>query len=314
MQKATQKITEQNFNRLFIEVIDETFSSLGESAKTAIYFHLERKFKIKKDEIPNTVANFAQAMDILFGISSKPLELMFMQRLNEKVKAEYGSVKPDDFTFEKYVDMVKQKVVSTDKAEGTATSFGDVGWKNRQEREDDFIALLNLIADPVVVVDPRGNFLFINTANEKETGISREEWIGKSFMSSPNFPLASKKLLMENLKKRNTGFSIVPYEVDLVGVNGEIKQFEINAKNIDYAGQPAILVISRDVTLRKKTETQLRDYADKLEWLVSKKAGEIIESEAKLRGIFESSPDAVLVLDQKDAIVECNQAALKTFN
>ena len=121
MQKATLKITEQDFNRLFIDAIDETFSSLGESAKTAIYYHLEQKFNIKKDEIPRSVENFAQAMDKLFGIGSKPLELMFMQRLNEKVKAEYGPIKPDDFTFEKYVDLVKQKVVSNDKIEETAT-------------------------------------------------------------------------------------------------------------------------------------------------------------------------------------------------
>ena len=123
MQKATRKITEQDFNRLFIDVIDETFSSLGESAKTAIYYHLEQKFNIKKDEIPRSVENFAQAMDMLFGIGSKPLELMFMQRLNEKVKAECGPIKPDDFTFEKYVDLVKQKVVSNDKIEETATAW-----------------------------------------------------------------------------------------------------------------------------------------------------------------------------------------------
>jgi PAS domain S-box-containing protein len=204
-------------------------------------------------------------------------------------------------------------VVSKDKTEETAALLGDAERNNRQEKEENFIALLNLIVDPVAVVDPKGNFLFINSAHEKEIGSSREEWIGKSFLSLPNFPTASKKLLMENLKKRSAGFSIVPYEVDFVRVNGEIKQFEINAKSIDYAGQPAVLVISRDVTLRKKYETQLKEYAEKLEWLVDKKAVEIKESEEKLRGIFDSSPDGIIVTDPKATIVECNPAAVKMF-
>jgi hypothetical protein len=141
MQKATQKITEQDFNRLFIDVIDETFSSLGESAKTAIYYHLEQKFRIKKDEMPVHVDNFAQALDRLFGIGSKPLELMFMQRLNEKVKHECVPIKSGDFTFEKYVDMVKQIVVSKDKTEETATPLGYAERNNRQEKEENFIRL-----------------------------------------------------------------------------------------------------------------------------------------------------------------------------
>jgi PAS domain S-box-containing protein len=173
-------------------------------------------------------------------------------------------------------------------------------------------AFLNLIGDPVTVVDLKGKFLFINTAYEKEIG-RREEWIGKSLLSSPNFPTASKKLLMENLKKRSTGISILPYEVDLVRVNGEIKQFEINAKSIDYAGQPAVLVISRDVTQRKKYETQLKEYSEKLEWLVDKKAVEIKESEEKLRGIFDSSPDGIIFTDPQATIVECNPAAVNMF-
>jgi hypothetical protein len=69
--------------------------------------------------------------------------------------------------------------------------------------------------------------------------------------------------------------NVAPYEVDIANSNGELRQFEINAKKVDYRGQPADLVICRDVTQRKKYEKQLKEYAEKLEWLVEKKQAKL---------------------------------------
>ena len=55
------------FEKLLIEAIDESFSSLGESPKQAILFHLENTFKIKKQEIPNKIDSFDHAIKKLFG-------------------------------------------------------------------------------------------------------------------------------------------------------------------------------------------------------------------------------------------------------
>jgi len=40
------------FENLLTEAVDEGLASLGESAKQAIYFHLENKFKIAKKRHP----------------------------------------------------------------------------------------------------------------------------------------------------------------------------------------------------------------------------------------------------------------------
>jgi hypothetical protein len=55
-------MTEQEFNELFIEAVDETLCALGEGAKTAIYFHIEKKFKIKKEDIPKKIESFTTAL------------------------------------------------------------------------------------------------------------------------------------------------------------------------------------------------------------------------------------------------------------
>ena len=43
MQQTTQTMTEKEFNQLFLAVIDETLSVLGETAKAAVYYHIEEK-------------------------------------------------------------------------------------------------------------------------------------------------------------------------------------------------------------------------------------------------------------------------------
>ena len=37
------------FNLIMLEAVDEALSFLGESAKRAIYYHLEEKFKIRRE-------------------------------------------------------------------------------------------------------------------------------------------------------------------------------------------------------------------------------------------------------------------------
>jgi PAS domain S-box-containing protein len=148
----------------------------------------------------------------------------------------------------------------------------------------------------------------MNTAFEKAVDATNVDWKGKPFLQLPNLPKSSKKILIENLQKRSQGFHVEPYEVDVVTLDGEVRQYEINAKVIDFAGKPAVLVVCRDVTQRKKYELQLKGHAENLEVLVEKKTSEIKENEEKLRGIFDSSPDGIIVVKPDGIISECNQA------
>ena len=50
-----------------------------------------------------------------------------------------------------------------------------------------------------------------------------------------------------------------------------------------------------------------------MEELVKEKIEALRESEEKNRGILESSPDPIAVSDLNGKIIDCNQAALKTF-
>ncbi|MCX8177275.1 MAG: PAS domain S-box protein [Candidatus Bathyarchaeota archaeon] len=180
------------------------------------------------------------------------------------------------------------------------------------EEDSKFTTLLNLISDPTVIVDEKGCLLVVNKAFEKYTGLKSEKVIGTPFLNIGILHPKSKELMLKNLKKRRMGLPVEPYEISFTcPKTGKTGYCEVKAKKISHQGHFAELVIFRDVTQRKKNEAQLKKYAKKLEWLVSKNAAEIMESESKLRCIFESSPGAIFVLDKKGNIVECNQEALK---
>jgi PAS domain S-box-containing protein len=132
--------------------------------------------------------------------------------------------------------------------------------------------------------------------------------IGKVFLDVDIVTAESKAIMLENLKKRMKGLPIQPYEITFTAKNGEIRYTEVKAKKISYAGQPADLVIFRDITRRKRHLAKLKEYSEKMEALVNEKAREIRENAEKLRIIFDSSPDAITVLDLNGKIIDCNQA------
>ncbi len=114
MQTKRKKITVLEFNGLFQDILEETLSYLGESAKQAIYYHLEHKFGIRRVEIPDRVEDFSAAMDKLFGLSNKSIEAVLVQKLYGKVGCEFRPASIGDFTFPKYVNMVRKEVVAPD--------------------------------------------------------------------------------------------------------------------------------------------------------------------------------------------------------
>ena len=97
----------RDFERLLLEAVDEQLTSLGESSKQALYFHLERGFNIKKDEIPRKTEAFADAMEKIFGQGADFLEILIMKKLHSKIGLEVKMNTPN-LTFIEYVEAAKR--------------------------------------------------------------------------------------------------------------------------------------------------------------------------------------------------------------
>ncbi len=97
---------QDNLRKILLEAVEEGLSSLGDSPKEAIFFHLEDSFKIRKDNIPTNLTEFAKALEKIFGPGASYLEKLIVKCLYEKLELEFEEVESWDFL--EYVNNVKK--------------------------------------------------------------------------------------------------------------------------------------------------------------------------------------------------------------
>ena len=127
-------------------------------------------------------------------------------------------------------------------------------------------AILNAIPDILFSFDRDGNFTDYKVKNEKDLFFLPKGFLTKNIREV--FPEEFARILLENIKKAFAGGDAQLFEYEFQ--YGERKiDFEIR---IVASGENEALVILRDITLRKSTESALK------------------ESEAKFRDFAESAP------------------------
>jgi hypothetical protein len=99
------------FYDILLEAIDNSFLSLGEPVKTSIYSFLENSMGIRKSEIPFRISDFQNALEKIFGIGTRKLEILFIKNLHQKTKIKYRKDLPSwmvpDLTFQEYIRLVR---------------------------------------------------------------------------------------------------------------------------------------------------------------------------------------------------------------
>jgi len=79
----------KEFDELVLEAVDEGLSILGdESVKRAFYYHLEKRAKIKRNEIPRKLMGFHEALTNLFFDGSVILEKRISRHLFGRIGME----------------------------------------------------------------------------------------------------------------------------------------------------------------------------------------------------------------------------------
>jgi hypothetical protein len=130
-----KKYSSKKFEEVLQDSIDEAFSSLGEAVKASIYFHLEHKFMIARQDIPWRIKDFSDALERIFGLGAKHLELLIMKNLYEKVNCLYRWEGPKwlvpDLTFKEYVELIRVGYVVEEKI-GTVEVIVDAGEQQEQ--------------------------------------------------------------------------------------------------------------------------------------------------------------------------------------
>lgn len=101
-------MSRSRFDKLLLEAVDEGLSSLGESSKQAIYFHLAKSFNVKRNAIPLEIEAFAEAIEKIFGLGANFLEVLIMKRLHEKIGVVFDWNESKRFVFAECVMLAKR--------------------------------------------------------------------------------------------------------------------------------------------------------------------------------------------------------------
>lgn len=86
--KGNWKMIDTSLNKSVIEAVDSGLLALGENSRKAIYFHLEKTFNIKKEEIASRFEEFKEALEDIFGPGAELIESSIMRELQTALDRE----------------------------------------------------------------------------------------------------------------------------------------------------------------------------------------------------------------------------------
>jgi PAS domain S-box-containing protein len=131
-----------------------------------------------------------------------------------------------------------------------------------QESEEKYRTLIEMSPDAIVIHD-RGKILYANPATAQLFQASQpDDLIGKDAFTAihPDSQTTSRAIS----EKDREGISSPPTEIQVIRNDGTLVTVEGRGRRIQYRGKPAVEVILRDTTERKRSEQQLREYAENL--------------------------------------------------
>lgn len=136
------------------------------------------------------------------------------------------------------------------------------------------------------------NFVEVNNIACEAYGYSREEFLNLNAADITSAEEMEIHCKIETRKKLAETGSMV-FETRHIRKNGTVFPVEISSNIVDVNNEKLILAVVRDISDRKEAERAL------------------VESESKHRQMFESSPEAMILVDKMGFISDCNSAFCK---
>jgi len=183
----------------------------------------------------------------------------------------------------------------------------------------------------MIFINKKDRIVYVNPRCEEIMGYTQEELLAPDFDFRSLIVPEYLDSIAENLARHWRRENVPPEEYALITKAGKRIEYILTTKLIPYENESALLGIVTDITHRKKAEKELKKNFDSLEQKVTRRTRDLSssnlklmyeieerkrieaalrKSEEKLRGILESSPDAITMTDANAIIVECNQATL----
>ncbi|VVB87932.1 Methyl sulfide methyltransferase-associated sensor [uncultured archaeon] len=162
-----------------------------------------------------------------------------------------------------------------------------------------------------IVIHSEGKIVYVNLAAAKILGTgSQAELCGIPLLDiiHPDY----HEIVKGRIRTQEAGKVAPLMEEKFVRFDGSPVDVETVSIPFTFNGKLAFYGLFHDITERKQMEKELKKYRENLEELVKARTNELRDSEAKYRTLYDSSSDAIVMLDEK-GFFDCNYATLRMF-
>ncbi|WP_027368970.1 PAS domain S-box protein [Desulfocurvibacter africanus] len=158
-----------------------------------------------------------------------------------------------------------------------------------RESEEKFRKIFSSCPDPISISTLEdGRYIEVNDAFTRTSGFSRDEVIGKSSLDLGVWRAPEdRQQVIDKLKDKGSLRNFVSKRRTKAG---KARTVLLSTEILEIAGQPCLLSVSKDITLLKKRESELR------------------KREADYRSLVEHSPDSIVRFDRKLRRIYINPA------
>jgi PAS domain S-box-containing protein len=175
--------------------------------------------------------------------------------------------------------------------------------------EEPYRILFEQMNEGAVTTSERGHILYCNQSFADLVKVPLEKVISTPFVDY--LKKTERGIFGEMLDRTISGPA--RDELTFIASDGTVVPVQLSISNLSSGGVVTYCMILADLTERVRAEEALKSSYDDVKRMVEEQTRELTESEARYRSIFEKSLDAILLFDEKGAIVGANPAACRMF-
>ena len=241
--------------------------------------------------------------DSLERITKTLLEQIKLLKSGKRDPHESHTVEMEEYRKDGSTVWVEMKLNGIYDKNGNLTSLlgvtRDISVRRRvneiiQAKEQELRSIFESMSDCLVITDEQLHIVNVNDGGSQLTGFTKAELIGRNaieMLDKSDLDRAIKSL--EHRKTKGAILERGDYKVRIK--DGSLRDVNINISNLNDAAGNVIgfVCVIRDITERKTMEDALRT------------------SEERLRAVYASLADALVITDKNLIMIDCNDMALK---